>query len=128
MRESRRGSMRSEMATDSEVSELPATAASIRRRSGLFSAQKSASASSLSKIGTSSHLAIARIVPLKSYIVTSLHRLHECSAPLPCVTHVTHVTHLTSRGASHRLPCQHLDRKSTRLNSSHLVISYAVFC
>src|SRR5205807_10564102 len=24
--------------------------------------------------------------------------------------------------------CQYLDRKSTRLNSSHLVISYAVFC
>src|SRR5256885_13198068 len=24
--------------------------------------------------------------------------------------------------------CEHLDRKSTRLNSSHLVISYAVFC
>src|SRR5256885_7037762 len=23
---------------------------------------------------------------------------------------------------------QHIDRKSTRLNSSHLVISYAVFC
>src|ERR1039457_3928843 len=38
---------------------------------------------------------------------------------------------------SHMLDCQvfglkpgahHLDRKSTRLNSSHLVISYAVFC
>src|SRR3989454_2090869 len=33
----------------------------------------------------------------------------------------------------HALPSQsdagaHLDRKSTRLNSSHLVISYAVFC
>src|SRR5256885_10085627 len=28
-----------------------------------------------------------------------------------------------------KLPvCQRLDRKSTRLNSSHLVISYAVFC
>src|SRR5256885_6851245 len=34
-----------------------------------------------------------------------------------------------------RCPCKrvhegsnHLDRKSTRLNSSHLVISYAVFC
>ena len=40
---------------------LPATADSIKRTSGLFSAQKSASASSLSKIGTSSHLAIARI-------------------------------------------------------------------
>src|SRR5256885_8799800 len=25
-------------------------------------------------------------------------------------------------------PCQRGDRKSTRLNSSHLVISYAVFC
>src|SRR5256885_13237509 len=25
-------------------------------------------------------------------------------------------------------PCRPLDRKSTRLNSSHLVISYAVFC
>src|SRR5256885_8093909 len=30
---------------------------------------------------------------------------------------------------AHRLPRQRLtDRKSTRLNSSHLVISYAVFC
>src|SRR5205807_9499055 len=30
---------------------------------------------------------------------------------------------------SRRLPAEHgLDRKSTRLNSSHLVISYAVFC
>src|SRR5256885_12198328 len=27
-----------------------------------------------------------------------------------------------------REPAQQLDRKSTRLNSSHLVISYAVFC
>src|SRR5256885_3253287 len=26
------------------------------------------------------------------------------------------------------LPCLRPDRKSTRLNSSHLVISYAVFC
>src|SRR5256885_10921929 len=30
-------------------------------------------------------------------------------------------------GAAHR-PDPNLDRKSTRLNSSHLVISYAVFC
>src|SRR5688500_19284778 len=28
----------------------------------------------------------------------------------------------------HRARVQRLDRKSTRLNSSHLVISYAVFC
>src|SRR5256885_12165064 len=33
-------------------------------------------------------------------------------------------------GSAHPLnaPYQALDRKSTRLNSSHLVISYAVFC
>src|SRR3989454_9282389 len=31
-----------------------------------------------------------------------------------------------SRATTSVLPC--LDRKSTRLNSSHLVISYAVFC
>src|SRR5256885_7561295 len=29
---------------------------------------------------------------------------------------------------AHRHARLHLDRKSTRLNSSHLVISYAVFC
>src|SRR5256885_2482518 len=31
-------------------------------------------------------------------------------------------------GVLHELPLKALDRKSTRLNSSHLVISYAVFC
>src|SRR5256886_3117245 len=30
--------------------------------------------------------------------------------------------------ASHRTPCLRRDRKSTRLNSSHSQISYAVFC
>src|ERR1022692_701060 len=29
---------------------------------------------------------------------------------------------------AHRYRCNEIDRKSTRLNSSHLVISYAVFC
>src|SRR5256885_12434389 len=32
------------------------------------------------------------------------------------------------RGADQQRPAVHGDRKSTRLNSSHLVISYAVFC
>src|SRR5256885_11483948 len=32
------------------------------------------------------------------------------------------------RAADRRLVHEHQDRKSTRLNSSHLVISYAVFC
>src|SRR2546426_3796811 len=43
---------------------------------------------------------------------------------------------LQQAGGLQRVGCQHrvqvalaaLDRKSTRLNSSHLVISYAVFC
>src|SRR2546430_7927992 len=45
-------------------------------------------------------------------------------------THVTHPFHplnpppLRSRSELH----EHLDRKSTRLNSSHSQISYAVFC
>ena len=50
--------------TDSDASLLPANDDSISRRSGLFSAQKFASAASLSKIGTSSQLAIARILQL----------------------------------------------------------------
>src|SRR5256885_12017512 len=32
------------------------------------------------------------------------------------------------RELSEQFPRQYKDRKSTRLNSSHLVISYAVFC
>src|SRR2546426_7734612 len=35
---------------------------------------------------------------------------------------------LLALGLSATYGVQHLDRKSTRLNSSHLVISYAVFC
>src|SRR5690606_41655600 len=31
-------------------------------------------------------------------------------------------------GQVHTPPCRHEDRKSTRLNSSHVKISYAVFC
>jgi len=60
IRASIRGSIRNVIVTDSEVSPLPDTADSIKRTSGLFSAQNPASASSLSKIGTSSHFAIVR--------------------------------------------------------------------
>src|SRR2546426_6870193 len=43
---------------------------------------------------------------------------------------IPHVFHAASpTGARpHRESTRELDRKSTRLNSSHLVISYAVFC
>src|SRR5256885_4667715 len=36
--------------------------------------------------------------------------------------------HRRVAAASGAVACDHRDRKSTRLNSSHLVISYAVFC
>src|SRR5438132_5966495 len=39
-----------------------------------------------------------------------------------------HVKGHLHRGKPHELPREALDRKSTRLNSSHTVISYAVFC
>src|SRR5258708_37953253 len=55
-----RGSILNVIVTESDPSLAPATAPSISRTSGLFSAQKPASASSLSKIGTSSHFAMAR--------------------------------------------------------------------
>src|SRR5688500_19376631 len=38
------------------------------------------------------------------------------------------VSHTASRSPPHSRRLSHTDRKSTRLNSSHLVISYAVFC
>src|SRR2546426_7639049 len=43
------------------------------------------------------------------------------AAPLPPTLIRTHVSRGATRSAKR-------DRKSTRLNSSHLVISYAVFC
>src|ERR1035438_9857015 len=43
--------------------------------------------------------------------------------PIPCLLEGSH--NFTKKG----LPCpKEADRKSTRLNSSHLGISYAVFC
>src|SRR5256885_13281362 len=36
--------------------------------------------------------------------------------------------HAAAQARRQRMPGQVVDRKSTRLNSSHLVISYAVFC
>src|SRR5256885_11126307 len=51
---------------------------------------------------------------------TTLFRSHESSR---CPS-----AHSTSSSAPSRRSTSAIDRKSTRLNSSHLVISYAVFC
>src|SRR5688500_19497810 len=55
------------------------------------------------------------------------------AAGTPCVTAHSTVRSLSSRYSGplyqvKRADGRLLDRKSTRLNSSHLVISYAVFC
>src|SRR3712207_8637880 len=42
--------------------------------------------------------------------------------------HQSHRPHQTPAPAATRSPTATLDRKSTRLNSSHANISYAVFC
>src|SRR5258708_14218991 len=45
------------------------------------------------------------------------------------VAQAAHIpVHLGSTPLSVRAVIEHLDRKSTRLNSSHQIISYAVFC
>src|SRR6266576_1645681 len=99
MRASMRGSIRSVIVTDSVASLLLATAACINRRSGRFSPQKSASATSLSKIGTSSQFAMERIVksrppdydefgcPLSRGLVVlfPVFSLRECLVQLPLI-------------------------------------------
>src|SRR5256885_13166794 len=53
---------------------------------------------------------------------TTLFRSHQVRPRLPCKDRLP-----LSTGRSNRVEST-TDRKSTRLNSSHLVISYAVFC
>src|SRR5256885_11127668 len=54
---------------------------------------------------------------------TTLFRSKNCTGP----RHVSSA-HVTSRNSPRVYRAMTRDRKSTRLNSSHLVISYAVFC
>src|SRR5256885_10824382 len=42
--------------------------------------------------------------------------------------HLTSIARVLPEGKKFKSSYKWLDRKSTRLNSSHLVISYAVFC
>src|SRR3712207_7325501 len=57
-----------------------------------------------------------------------VHRVHEL--PAPRLQHLPGQDVLAADQPGHDLPVlrQELDRKSTRLNSSHANISYAVFC
>src|SRR3989454_2143752 len=69
---------------------------------------------------------------LRSTVVTRFFATTDALTPTgpfvaACRGSLIHVS-LTSDHAVSNHPCCSLDRKSTRLNSSHLVISYAVFC
>src|SRR5256885_4826768 len=57
---------------------------------------------------------------------TTLFRSRICADPRPARTPAPELQR--GRGPVARPRKRHGDRKSTRLNSSHLVISYAVFC
>src|SRR5256885_11004480 len=66
---------------------------------------------------------------------TTLFRSAELRSPTPCAPscapHQQRMQPAARRTivGGERAPCRRqIDRKSTRLNSSHLVISYAVFC
>src|SRR5690625_1001052 len=52
---------------------------------------------------------------------------HLTARPAP-VRHAARLERLPERSLVHIRQHQDLDRKSTRLNSSHVAISYAVFC
>src|SRR5207249_9751490 len=48
--------------------------------------------------------------------------------PMRCTTCSVTATRISPRGRSRTASASSTDRKSTRLNSSHVSISYAVFC
>src|SRR5256885_15665520 len=56
------------------------------------------------------------------------HIAFDVVAPFQAAAHVLHGAGQLAQLAGHARGLGHGDRKSTRLNSSHLVISYAVFC
>src|SRR5256885_7946212 len=56
-----------------------------------------------------------------------LHAFLACGGAETCRVHVA-LPVVGSRGVAGASDYRERDRKSTRLNSSHLVISYAVFC
>src|SRR2546430_12261961 len=78
-------------------------------------------------VGVAEHALLVGVVPLQRHFhgdravlgAEPEHRLVDGSAGAVQILH----ERLQSAGM-----CKHIDRKSTRLNSSHSQISYAVFC
>src|SRR5256885_13312631 len=72
-------------------------------------------------------LADFKVVGAEALLLAPRHLTFEEAATLPCAA-VTAWSALAGVRAGDTVLTQGSDRKSTRLNSSHLVISYAVFC
>src|SRR5258708_31359867 len=66
---------------------------------------------------------------VRTYVYSCRLASRKCLLPLSSLRGIgpEHVSH-TTRTAPRRRRDQRRDRKSTRLNSSHQIISYAVFC
>src|SRR2546426_8785885 len=83
-------------------------------------------------------LTLAQAIPevLMQYLFLAGRVLYGGFFLLAGIDHFRHVGMMTPYAAAKGIPAPRLsvlgsgslDRKSTRLNSSHLVISYAVFC
>src|SRR5256885_8568308 len=70
---------------------------------------------------------LSQIMSERAYLLEKLHELAALNVDQRLMSTLTHLSSDTSFTAPDgRLKLE--DRKSTRLNSSHLVISYAVFC
>src|SRR5205807_6359587 len=67
-----------------------------------------------------------RSSPLRGFLAARIFLLHR--KKVSGVTGARQPRHFRSLHGRLRRVASRLDRKSTRLNSSHLVISYAVFC
>src|SRR5690554_7083245 len=69
-----------------------------------------------------------RACPFCVKVRRHLHRLNVPVAAVEASAGTAAREVLVAQGGKKQVPCLRIDRKSTRLNSSHVRISYAVFC
>src|SRR2546426_5721364 len=79
--------------------------------------------------GRTHEAACPPVTGLRGSVANCFHQAPESRDPAVCSGSRQIAVECQRRTCLGSKPCEHaLDRKSTRLNSSHLVISYAVFC
>src|SRR5207244_12030284 len=88
----------------------------------------STSLAPLRRSAFSPSLFFTRRAPPALYTLSLHDALPICPSRFRDRSSVTADSTISGRGRCCAAASQHLDRKSTRLNSSHQIISYAVFC